>query len=102
MTQDEQVALKKDTLWDIHLADKEIACLERRATIILDAMREIVELWSDGTLTARDGHFAARQNDKGLRRLATDPDMSALIGTLQDLAAARLRRDKLQHSFDRM
>ena len=100
MTTDEQ--LKKDTLWDIHMADKKIACLERRATIVLDAMREIVELWDKGKLTAKDRHFTARENENSLRRLATDPDMNALTAALQDLDETRSQRNKLQQSFDRM
>ena len=100
MTTDEQ--LKKDTLWDIHVADKKIACLERRATIVLDAMREIVELWDKNKLTARDGYFAAHQNDISLRRLASDPNMVELTTALQELDETRSQRNKLQQSFDRM
>ena len=100
MTADEQ--LKKDTLWDIHVTDKKIACLERRATIVLDAMREIVELWDKGKLTARDGHFTARENEISLRRLAANPDTNALIAALQELDETRSRRNNLRESFDRM
>lgn len=100
MTADEQV--KKDTLWDIHLADKKIACLERRATIVVEAMREVLALWNDNRLTAQDGHFAARENDTTLRRLAIKPDMTELTAALQELAETRLKREQLQRSFDRM
>ena len=100
MTADEQ--LKKDTLWEIHLTDKRIACLERRVTIGMDAMKEIVSLWGRGALTAQDGSFAEIKNDLAVRILNAQPDIAELTTALHDLTEARSNRVKLKGSFDRM
>ena len=96
---DEQV--KKDTLWEIHTTDQKIACLERRATIILDAMKKLIELWDAERLTAKDGHFVEIR-EAGSTRLDLRPNAGDLPAILEELAVKRRHRATLQSSFDRM
>ena len=103
MTRDEQAQLKKDTLWDIHLADKEIACLERKVGRAMEAMQEACAAHEDGSLGAAGERLVRRRTDESTpETLPRLPAPSDVVSTVSDLQRARQRRDKLQAAFDRM
>ena len=102
MTRDEQDQLKKDTLWEIHLADREIACLDRKMASIFEAMREVMDAADKGSLGAAGDNLVWRKEGKTPEQLRGFPASADLVETVDRLERARDRRDELQRSFDRM
>ena len=70
MTREEQLNLKKDTLWDIHEADKLIACLEHKLNKAQEALQEIV----DAMKLSAAARAAAGRGDQSPRPPAATED----------------------------
>ena len=103
MGEEEQYQIKKDTLWEIHLLDKKIACLDRKLTTFMESISEIHGTWKAGNLGVNVNHLVRRTGaDRAAEHLNGLPDSSEFTKTVEDLETTRHKRDDLQQSFDRM
>ncbi len=100
MTEDEKTQIKKDKLWEIHLCEREIACLESKAKDSIEAMQTILNVWNNGSLGSDNGHLLRRIKDSPSDRLRS-PDHD-FAKTIESLEQARKRLMDSQKSFDRM
>ena len=55
MTDEDQLQLKKNTLWEMHETKQKIVCLERKIESSIKAMVAVSEHWSAGNLGSRAG-----------------------------------------------
>ena len=103
MSEEEQLQLKKDTLWDIHMAEKRIACLERKLDMYMEAYKAVYDAWERGCLGEVTGRVVVhRQDGRPSESLKNPPDRADMIATVADLEKSKEEREKLQKSFDKM
>ena len=101
MSKDEQLQVKKDTLWDIHEQESLIACLEKRVQDQFAAMAKIHAAWDRNYLGVSGGHFVTRRSDPATQ-LPNLLGRGEFVSIVQDLEEARKRLGELKKSFERM
>ena len=101
MSDDEQLQIQKDTLWNIHLQDKLIACLEAKIVTHMDAVSAHRAAWDGGLLGATDG-ILVRRPPAPATTLPSYLSPDELVLTVTEWEAAKQKRERLKQSFDRM
>ena len=110
MGKDEQLQIKKDTLWEIHEKTQEIACLEKMLSNYFDAMLQIRKSWDSKTLGVLEDHsqpgklsLVIRTGEghppASLPRLPVPDDFSQAV---HELDQARKQLASLEDTFNRM
>lgn len=101
MGRDEQLQIKKDTLWEIHEQESVIACLEKKVSDQLGAWKDIRFAWESRILGASDEHLLSRSDAANIQlpRILGTKEFAAII---QELEEARAKLASLQDSFARM
>ena len=108
MSDDEKLQIKKDTLWDVHEAKREVACLERKVETVIDSMKEVTAAWDANLLaTASSGTLMRKKtgadfgtvSGQGLKEFPASSELAALV---DQLGRAKKKHESLQRSFDRM
>ena len=103
MSEEEQLQLRKDTLWDIHKQKKLIACLEKKLSDSMESMKEVHEVWKSDNLGASQGYLVRMQGDSlhpiRLSRLARP---SEILNTVRELSEAKHKLEEMKDIFSRM
>ena len=103
MSEEEQLQIQKDTLWEIHLLDRKIACLERKLANMMEAMHDTHAAWESGALVYLAGRLARQQaTERPAMHLKALPNAPDVHETVSELHRTRQKRSELQGSFDRM
>ncbi len=105
MTSDQNEEEQKNTWWDIHKCDKQIACLDRKILREIDAMRDTLKHFDGKTLTANQGHLcwrSAADEIPSYHTLDRNPNVTVLVESLEEREEVTAKRDELQKIFDRM
>ena len=96
MSNDEQIQIQKDTVWQIHLLQKRIVCLERRIESYVDSMRRTVSNWDSDVLNLS-------QYADGIEDHLDDlPEPKTFAKHVRDLKNAKDELKRLEDALSRM
>lgn len=96
MSHDEQLQLKKDTLWQVHELNQSIACWRCKLTKHMEALKNIYDLWKDDRLSVYQGRLAESINVGGTKQIDAMPEPTVVAELEKEISA----RDKLKNDLD--
>ena len=101
MTENERLQEKKDALWEMHQADKTVACLERRTRKAREALECVAEALEKGTLRVQATHLVIDTSDipSTVQPYPSYADLTEMVGQFEE---AKTTRDRLKQEFARM
>ena len=72
---DDQLQVKKDTLWEIHEQKCRVACLEKKVQDNFDDQKRIAKAWENGRLeiVGEMGVMVTQRDGSVTKRPTTDP-----------------------------
>ena len=102
MGRDEQREIRKETYYQIYEKEKEIACLEKRLSDLMDQLAALPGAWErDNLSVGQDGSTGNWLPHIGSKPVKL-PDTDEVGQCIHDLDEARKQLDVLKRQFERM
>ncbi len=105
MSKDEQLQLRKETLWELHEKKKLIACLERKLSKGMEAMQKVHGAWESGWLKVSQGCLVVDDGQNPFKPEQPLPNLlppEEILQITQELQEAKENLAHLKDQFSRM